>query len=28
VPWLIAEGLPRDAATAMLRHNPARFFSL
>lgn len=27
VPWLIAEGLPRDAATAMLRHNPARFFS-
>jgi phosphotriesterase-related protein len=27
VPWLIAEGLPKQAAEAMLVHNPARFLS-
>jgi predicted metal-dependent phosphotriesterase family hydrolase len=27
VPWLIAEGMPRQAARAMLVDNPARFFA-
>lgn len=27
IPWLIAEGMPREAAWAMLVDNPARFFA-
>ena len=27
VPWLVSEGMPREAARALLVDNPARFFA-
>jgi phosphotriesterase-related protein len=27
VPWLVSEGMPREAVRALLVHNPARFFA-